>query len=148
MTMTSATCARSSLSIVSPCGTNSGNITAAMKRNVTSGTPRTSSMYAMHRPLIAGKGDRRPSASATASGNATANPTVDRRNVNGRPPQNSLGTSESPNSPPRSSVTAAAGRTIHRPSSRQFHQVRTVLAPYRTTNSTQATAGRHCSANG
>ena len=88
-----ATCARSSLSIVRPCGTNSGNITAAMNRNVTSGTPRTSSMYAMHRPLIAGSSDRRPSASATASGKAAANPTVERSNVNGSPPQNSLGTS-------------------------------------------------------
>src|SRR5262245_50188528 len=102
----------------------------------------------MQRLLIAGKGDRRPNASATANGKATVNPIVERRNVNGSPPQNSLATSEGPNSPPRSSVTAAAGKMIHRASNRQFHHFRTVLAAYKATKSRQATAGRHCSANG
>src|SRR5262245_46293115 len=102
----------------------------------------------MHRLLIAGKGARRPNASATANGKATANPTVERRNVSGSPPQNSLGTSDSPSNPPRNSVTAAVGKTIHKASNRQFHQVRTVLAAYRATNNRQAAAGRHCSSNG
>ena len=61
---------------------------------------------------MAGICERRPNASTTASGNAAANPTVDRTSVSGSPPQNSLGTSARPSHPPRSSTIAPIGTAI------------------------------------
>ena len=83
-----ATCARSSLSTLTPAGMNSGNITLAMNSTETSGTPRISSTYSTHSIFTAGNlVDRRPSATRTASGNENASPNVARIKVIGSPPQ-------------------------------------------------------------
>ena len=92
------------------------------------GTPRTTSMNTMLSARMAGIRERRPRASATAGGNAAANPTVDRTHVSGRPPQDALGTSARPRILPRSSTIAAMGTAIQRPSSQGFHHARTALA--------------------
>ena len=63
---------RASPSIFQLPGRNRGSITDAMKSSEMSGTPRISSMYATHTAWIAGRFERRPSASRTASGNASA----------------------------------------------------------------------------
>ena len=69
-----ATCARSSLSMVTPSGMNSGSMTVAMKRMLISGTPRTISMKPTARTRIAGRLEARASASTMPSGSASVSP--------------------------------------------------------------------------
>ena len=61
--------ARSSLSMVTPAGRNSGSITEAMNSTVISGTPRTNSMKPTETQRTIGIFERRPSASRMPSGN-------------------------------------------------------------------------------
>ena len=64
----------------------------AMKSRLTSGTPRINSMKEVHKALTRGIRDRRPSASAIASGKAITMPESDSMSVSGRPPQRVLST--------------------------------------------------------
>jgi hypothetical protein len=105
-------------------------------------------MYAVQSALMAGIRERRPRASATASGIAAAKPIVDKTNVSGNPPHLSVGTSARPRKPPRSSATALIGPASQTPSNAGPHQARLALRRYRETNIRQTTAGRHWSSNG
>jgi len=55
-----------------PSGMNSANMIEAMNSTVISGTPRTSSMYAIDTERMIGSCERRPSASRTPSGRPAA----------------------------------------------------------------------------
>ena len=69
-----------------------GTISFAMKRIVISGTPRITSMSSVHVHLMTGRSLRRPSASATPSGNDAVIPTNVSRIVSSSPPHTDDGT--------------------------------------------------------
>src|ERR1700722_18227727 len=56
--------------MLTPCGKNSGSMTADMKITVRSGTPRHSSMKAMEKDLTTTSSERRPSARRMPNGRA------------------------------------------------------------------------------
>ena len=140
-----ATCARSSLSTLTPSGRNSGNITLAMNSRVISGTPRISSTYSTHSALTAGSlVERRPSATAMDSGKAKAAPNVARISVSGRPPHWSCGTKSSPRMPPHIRMPMAVSVTSQTASSSRRQQRRQADTAYSPMNSTTTSAERHC----
>jgi hypothetical protein len=120
----------------------------AMNSTEISGTPRINSTYTMQIVRSAGRCERRPSATRTASGNAAAMPIVESSSVSGNPPQRSVSTSDKPNTPPRISTKNAANTTIHAISNHRLHNGRVQLATSIASISPVAANGRHCSSNG
>ena len=90
------TSARSNLSGDNCSGTNSGSITLAMNRTVTSGTPRTNSMKITENSRTAGMRERRPSASRMPSGSDTTMPTEATTMVTSMPPHSTVSTGGKP----------------------------------------------------
>ena len=71
-----------------------------------------------------GSRERRPSATSTDSGNATASPIVDSMIVSGKPPQRAVSTGVRPSTPPCISTKNAASTTTQAPSSQRFQNAR------------------------
>ncbi len=73
-------------------GRNNGRMMEAMNRIVTSGTPRTISMYKMQKPFTTGSELWRPKASATPMGNDATMPMMAKRTVKSNPPHSPVST--------------------------------------------------------
>ena len=103
----------------------------------------------MHSERIAGRCERRPSATSTAIGNAGRDAdSVDSSIVSGTPPQRAVSTGVRPATPPRISTKKTASTATHATISHRLHSTRVQLATSMATISSVATSGRHCSSNG
>ena len=97
---------------------------------------------------MAGRFERRPSATTSAIGKAMAIDSVASSKVSGSPPQRSVSTLLRPSTLPYISVKKTASTPAHSSTSQGFQQKRTQLATSRLSISKVATSGRHCSSNG
>ena len=105
--------ARTNLSGEYSSGTNSGSITLAMNKTVTSGTPRTNSMKTTENRRTAGMRERRPSASRMPSGSEQTMPTEATTMVTSMPPHSAVSTGGKPiASQPVSRKNAEIGSTM------------------------------------
>jgi len=84
--------ARTRRSIRDSTGKNKARMMENIKRIVTSGTPRITSMKMVENPLNTGRSERRPKAKATPKGKESNIPPAASKKVTNNPPQRVVGT--------------------------------------------------------